>query len=439
MELEEILKNLKIEQLNAMQQTTLEAYAEQRDLVLLSPTGSGKTLAYMLPLVQTLKKKESGVQVVVLVPSRELALQTENVFKQMGTSFKAMSCYGGRPAMEEHRTMNGVRPSVIIGTPGRLLDHLQKQNFDAHTVQTLVIDEFDKCLEFGFQEEMQAVIEHLPRIRKRVLLSATDAEQIPLFTGVGEAKKPIRLDYRDEGRVERLNLQIVKSPEKDKLQTLLRLLCTLGSQRTLVFVNYRESVERVTGFLEAYHFPCDMFHGGMEQPDRERSIYRLRNGSCPVLISTDLASRGLDIPGIDNIIHYHLPINEEAFIHRNGRTARWDATGSAYMILGPEEFIPDYIQEEVEELELPEEMGKLPKPEWSTLYISKGKKDKLNKVDIVGFLYKVGGLQRDEVGAVDVKDRYAFAAVKRSKVNQLLSFVSGEKIKGMRVLIEEAK
>ena len=216
MEQEEILRNLKIEQLNAMQQTTLEAYAEQRDLVLLSPTGSGKTLAYMLPLVQMLKKKESGVQVVVLVPSRELALQTENVFKQMGTSFKAMSCYGGRPAMEEHRTMNGIRPAVIIGTPGRLLDHLQKQNFDAHTVQTLVIDEFDKCLEFGFQEEMQAVIEHLPRIRKRVLLSATDAEQIPLFTGVGEAKKPIRLDYRDEGRTERLNLQIVKSPEKDK-------------------------------------------------------------------------------------------------------------------------------------------------------------------------------------------------------------------------------
>jgi len=439
MELEEILRNLKIEQLNAMQQTALEAYAHPRDLVLLSPTGSGKTLAYMLPLVQALKKKEDGVQAVVLVPSRELALQTENVFKQMGTLFKAMSCYGGRPTMEEHRTMNGVRPAVIIGTPGRMLDHLQKQNFDAQSVQTLVIDEFDKCLEFGFQEEMQAVIEQLPRVRKRVLLSATDAEQIPLFIGVGEGKKPIRLDYREEGQTERLNLKLVKSPEKDKLQTLLRLLCALGSQRTLVFVNYRESVERVTGFLEANRFPCDMFHGGMEQPDRERSIYRLRNGSCPVLISTDLASRGLDIPGIDNIVHYHLPINEEAFIHRNGRTARWDATGSAYMILGPEETLPEYLPADVEEFPLPEEMGKLPKPEWATLYISKGKKDKLNKVDIVGFLYKVGKLQRDEVGPVDVKDRYAFAAIKRTKVNQLLSLVSGEKIKGMRVLIEEAK
>jgi len=439
MEIADLLKNLMIEELNPMQLNTLEAYAQPRDLVLLSPTGSGKTLAYLLPLVQSLKEKEGGVQAVVLVPSRELALQTENVFKQMGTPFKAMSCYGGRPTMEEHRTMNGVRPSVIIGTPGRMLDHLQKQNFDAHVVRTLVIDEFDKCLEFGFQEEMKAVIDLLPQVRKRILLSATDAEQIPLFTGVGEGKKPIRLDYREDNGVTRLNLKLVKSPEKDKLQTLLRLLCSLGNQRSLVFVNYRESVERVTGFLEASRFPCDMFHGGMEQPDRERSIYRLRNGSCPVLISTDLASRGLDIPGIDNIIHYHLPINEEAFIHRNGRTARWDATGSAYMILGPEEHLPPYIPSAVEEFLLPEEMGRIPKPEWTTLYIAKGKKDKLNKVDIVGFLYKIGGLQRDEVGPVDVKDRYAFAAIKRNKVNQLLSMVSGERIKGMKVLIEEAK
>ena len=183
MELAEILSNLKIEQLNAMQQTMMEAYAEPRDIVLLSPTGSGKTLAYMLPLVQALKPKESGVQAVVLVPSRELALQSENVFRQMGTAFKAMSCYGGRPAMEEHRTMNGLRPSVIIGTPGRMLDHLQKKNFDTQAVQTLVIDEFDKSLEFGFQEEMQAVIQLLPKVKKRILLSATDAEQIPLSQG----------------------------------------------------------------------------------------------------------------------------------------------------------------------------------------------------------------------------------------------------------------
>ena len=150
--LKDILERLKIEQLNPMQEASVEAFDKGgEDLILLSPTGSGKTLAFLLPLVGSLKADVKGVQAVVLVPSRELALQIEQVFKAMGTEFKAMSCYGGRPAMEEHRTMKGMQPAVIIGTPGRMNDHLSKQNFDASTVSLLVIDEFDKCLEFGFQ------------------------------------------------------------------------------------------------------------------------------------------------------------------------------------------------------------------------------------------------------------------------------------------------
>lgn len=446
MELNEILKNLKIEELNPMQLATLEAYEVDKNLVLLSPTGSGKTLAFLLPLVQRLEAGNDEVQAVILVPSRELALQIEAVFKQMGTEFRVMSCYGGRPAMDEHRTMNGIHPQVIVGTPGRMNDHLQKRNFNAKTVKTLVIDEFDKCLEFGFQDEMSEVIGQLPSLKKRVLLSATDAEEIPQFTGVATTEegkllknRVIKLDFSqsDDGSP-RLALQTVMSPEKDKLETLYRLLCQLGTQTSLVFVNYRESVERVTGFLQAKKFPCDMFHGGMEQDDRERSLYKFRNGTIPVLISTDLASRGLDIPGIDNVIHYHLPVNEEAFTHRNGRTARWDATGQAYMILGPEEHLPEFVDSETPVYELKEETPKPPKQTWSTIYIGRGKKDKLNKVDVVGFLYKKGRLDRDDVGQVDVKDHYAFVAVKRAKTNQLLKLVAGEKIKGMRTIIEEA-
>ena len=158
----------------------------------MSPTGSGKTLAYLLPLVQSLKPGITGVQAIVLVPSRELALQIDQVFKSMNTPFKAVSCYGGRPAMEEHRTIKGVQPSVIIGTPGRMNDHLSKQNFDADTVTTLVIDEFDKCLEFGFQEEMATVIGQLPNLQRRFLLSATDAEEIPRFTGMN---RTLKLDF----------------------------------------------------------------------------------------------------------------------------------------------------------------------------------------------------------------------------------------------------
>lgn len=447
MEQSDILRNLRIEQLTPMQEAARDAYQSDKDLVLLSPTGSGKTLAFLLPLVQSLRADVQGVQAVVLVPSRELALQIETVFKSMNVPFKAMSCYGGRPAMEEHRTMKGILPTVIIGTPGRMNDHLRKQNFDARSVVTLVIDEFDKCLEFGFHDEMAEVIGQLPALRKRVLLSATDAEEIPQFAGVGGgvsgnavSSQVVKLNFLPEETVSgRLELQKVISPDKDKLETLFRLLCTLGDSSTLVFVNYRESVERIAAYLKSKKFPCDAFHGGMEQDDRERALYKFRNGSCPVLVSTDLAARGLDIPGIDNVVHYHMPVNEEAFTHRNGRTARWEACGSSFLLLHAEERLPDYLPEEIPVLTLPEQTPKPAKPRWTTLYIGKGKKDKLNKVDIVGFLYKKGGLAREDVGQVDVKEHYAFVAVRRSKAKQLLTLLRGEKIKGMKTLIEEAR
>ena len=441
---EELYEHLKIEKLTPMQEATAEAFRKREDVVLLSPTGSGKTLAYLLPLVEWLdglpSEHQTEVKALVLVPSRELALQTEQVMKQMKSQHHVMSCYGGRPAMEEHRTMNQLRPEVIVATPGRMNDHLHKQNFNAATVELLVIDEFDKSLELGFQEEMAEVIAQLPSLKKRVLLSATDAEAIPDFVGQHMAEQCYqRLNYLTEEKVcDRLALQRVDSPEKDKLETLFRLLCTLGSTSTLVFVNYRESVERVVAYLRSKKFPCDAFHGGMEQPLREKALYKFRNGSCPVLVSTDLAARGLDIADVDHVVHYHLPVNEEAFTHRNGRTARWQSTGTSYIILHAEEHLPDYVPQDIPAFEVKEGL-KVPKSRWTTLYIGRGKKDKVNKIDIVGFLYKKGCLGRDDVGSVDVMEHHAFVAVRRDKVKQLLALVQGEKLKGQKTLIEEAR
>lgn len=438
MEISEILSTLGIGQLTPMQESACEACRSGRDVVLLSPTGTGKTLAFLLPLALSLRADCDEVQAVVLAPSRELALQTANVFKQMGTSLRAMCCYGGRPTMDEHRTMKSLKPQLLIGTPGRMNDHLGKGNFDATTVRTLVIDEFDKSLEFGFQEEMAEVIGRLPALRQRILLSATDAQEIPRFVGV----EGVRLDFlpqADADEPSRLQLYRVASPQKDKLETLYRLLCTLGESSTLVFVNHRESADRVAGYLLAHRFPCDTFHGGMEQAEREKALYKFRNGSCPVLIATDLAARGLDIQGMEHVIHYHLPTTQEAFTHRNGRTARWEASGAAYLILHAEERLPEWLPAEGQEFPLPEVTPRPPRPRWVTLYIGRGKKDKLGKVDIVGFLYKKGRLVREDVGQVDVKEHAAFVAVRRDKVRQLLTLVRGEKIKGMRTLIEEAK
>lgn len=432
------LVHLKIESLNPMQESAIESWREGKDLILLSPTGSGKTLAYLLPLLETLKPEVKGVQAVVMVPSRELALQIDQVFKSMNTPYKVMSCYGGRPAMEEHRTMKGINPSVIIGTPGRMNDHLSKQNFESADVQTLIIDEFDKCLEFGFQEEMASVIGQLPRLKRRYLLSATDAEEIPRFTGLNQTLK-LNFLSEEEPISQRIHIYKVMSPIKDKLETLYQLLCTLGSKSTLVFCNHRESVERVGKYLQSQKYPCGVFHGGMEQDDRERALYKFRNGSCHVLISTDLAARGLDIPEIENIVHYHMPIQEDGYIHRNGRTARWEAEGNSYIILHPEEQLPAYIQETPDTFNLPEVIPSPSQPDFVTIYIGKGKKDKINKIDIVGFLAKKGNLKKEEIGRIDVKDHYAFVAVSRKKIKEVLKNIRNEKIKGVKTIIEEAK
>jgi len=429
------LQNLKIESLNPMQEAALEQGTGKKDVILLSPTGSGKTLAYLLPLLLTLKPNNDSVQVLILVPSRELALQIDTVFRSMRTSWKTCCCYGGHPIAEEKKSIAGNHPAIIIGTPGRITDHLAKGNFDPETIGTLIIDEFDKSLEFGFHDEMAEIIAQLPGLKKRVLLSATDAEEIPRFTGLN---RTVKLDFLPETSHEqetRLKLMKVLSPSKDKIDTL----CTLGSSSSIVFCNHRDAVDRVHKLLEDRKLSAERFHGGMEQPDRERALYKFRNGSCHVLISTDLAARGLDIPEIEHIIHYHLPVNEEAFTHRNGRTARWDATGTSYLILHAEEKLPEYIPQDMETMELPENPARPPKSVWTTIYIGKGKKEKLSRMDIAGFLYKKGNLTREDVGAIDVKEHYAFVAVRRAKVKQLLNLIQGEKIKGMKTIIEEAK
>lgn len=433
------LQNLKIESLNPMQEAALEQGTGKKDVILLSPTGSGKTLAYLLPLLLTLKPNNDSVQVLILVPSRELALQIDTVFRSMRTSWKTCCCYGGHPIAEEKKSIAGNHPAIIIGTPGRITDHLAKGNFDPETIGTLIIDEFDKSLEFGFHDEMAEIIAQLPGLKKRVLLSATDAEEIPRFTGLN---RTVKLDFLPETSHEqetRLKLMKVLSPSKDKIDTLYNLLCTLGSSSSIVFCNHRDAVDRVHKLLEDRKLSAERFHGGMEQPDRERALYKFCNGSCHVLISTDLAARGLDIPEIEHIIHYHLPVNEEAFTHRNGRTARWDATGTSYLILHAEEKLPEYIPQDMETMELPENPARPPKSVWTTIYIGKGKKEKLSRMDIAGFLYKKGNLTREDVGAIDVKEHYAFVAVRRAKVKQLLNLIQGEKIKGMKTIIEEAK
>lgn len=430
-----ILSNLGIDNLNEMQSAALDTIINKENTILLSPTGSGKTLAFLFPVLQSLKKDIKTVQCLVIVPSRELALQIEQVWKKMKTEFKVNVCYGGHSIDTELNNLSNP-PALLIGTPGRLVDHLERKSFDTDSIKILVLDEFDKSLQLGFQDQMQTIIEQLSSLQKRVLLSATSDIEIPDFTNIDS---PTVLNYIEEENNDSLSMKLVLSPEKDKVDSLFQLVCSLNSEPALIFCNHREVAERVSDLLNKKGIIAGYYHGGMDQDDRERILIKFRNGSLNYLITTDLAARGLDIPEMKHVIHYHLPSKESEFVHRNGRTARMHASGTAYIILYKEEKAPDYIPEDLNILKVEKSKSLPNRPEYQTIYISGGKKNKLNKSDIVGFFLQKGKLDKSELGLIEVKDFISFVAVRSSAVKTLLSNIKDEKMKGKKYKIEIAR
>ena len=433
--IEEMLSRLKIEGLNELQREALETAQEDGDLVLLSDTGSGKTLAFLLPILALMDEKAAGTQALVIVPTRELAIQIEQVFKTMGTGSKITCCYGGHLRETEENNLIEA-PALIVGTPGRLADHIRRDNIHTDTIRILVLDEFDKSLQLGYEEEMSFILGSLRSLNKRILTSATAATEIPGFVGL---QSEHTLDFLSGEITKRLTLQQVLSPDKDKIDSLFQLICRIGSRSAVVFCNHRESVERVSALLKEKGIVNVFYHGALEQPERDSALAKFRNGSSDILVTTDLAARGLDVPNIRYIIHYHLPASEEVFTHRNGRTARMDASGTAIFILSPDESLPSYIQERPETLELPIGMTLPAKPKWTTLFVSAGKKDKVNKVDIVGFFTNKGQLKKEDIGLIEVKDFFSFVALRKSTVSHVLQLIKDQRLKNKKVKIDVAK
>lgn len=431
-----LLVNLGIESLNEMQEVAQTTILQDNNVLLLSPTGSGKTLAFLMPIFQLLEENSNTVQCLILVPSRELGLQIEQVWKKMGTNYKVNICYGGHSLDTEIKNLSNP-PAILIGTPGRIKDHLERKSFEVENITTLVLDEFDKSLQLGFHEEMSYIIGRLPKLNKRVLVSATAGIEIPKYTRV---VNPTVLDFIvEEEENSNLDIKLVISKEKDKINTLFQLICTLKGESAIVFCNHRDAVERISDMLNEKGIYATFYHGGMDQEERERALIQFRNGSMSYLITTDLAARGLDIPEMKHVIHYHLPLKEDEFTHRNGRTARMQASGTAYALIHESEKQLDYFDYSLEKLVVTE-TTRLPRPpQFQTIYISGGKKNKLNKFDIVGFFSQKGKLEKGDLGLIEVKDFISFAAVKYGKVNDFLKNIRDEKMKGKKYKIEVAR
>ncbi|HRP89572.1 MAG TPA: DEAD/DEAH box helicase [Edaphocola sp.] len=429
-ELEGLLGKLGFAALNPMQEIAIKTIAEVDNVQLLSATGSGKTLAFLIPILQSLDLSKNVPQALIIAPSRELVLQIEKVFKSMRTDIKITSCYGGHKREIEENELQDA-PMVIVGTPGRLGDHIRRGNFELSQIEFLVLDEFDKSLELGFQEEVQFITDALANVKKQMLTSATAAVEIPSFI---HWQNPKILNFlTEENQPKALTILKAISDKKDKVDFLVQLICQLGARPTIIFCNHRESVERLSLHLWNKGVINEYYHGAMEQREREAALAKFRNGSANFLVTTDLAARGLDIAHIRYIVHYHLPATEDAFIHRNGRTARMDASGTAILILGPEESLPSYLDvDTVDEVqwnppfEIPE------KPKWVSLYMPLGKKDKVNKIDVVGFLTNIGQLKPEDIGIIEVKDFHIFVGIRKSKATHTFNLIKEARIKGKK-------
>lgn len=424
--------------LNAMQDEMLEVAASGHNTLLLSPTGSGKTVAFLLPLLA--QSTQAEVRAMIVVPSRELAQQIAEVARKL--SIRCVLCYGGHDVRIEIQRLAS-NPPFIIGTSGRIKDHIERGRINPGTFSHLVLDEYDKSLELGFEEEIKFIVNGLKNVRQKILTSATHAmpianylnfkpyEQISYLEKV-EARNEASQKYEQQAQ---LKLWQVKSPVADKLESLRDLLRSLPDQgQAIVFANYREAAERIAHYLQEEGIGSALYHGGMEQDVRDKALIRFRQQSVRVLVSTDLASRGLDIPEVSFVIHYHLPADEEAFTHRNGRTARAGSDGHAFLLLGPNEFVPAYLSTEPEYWTRKPAKGPWHDGDFETVYIGRGKREKISKGDILGFFTKNGGISGAEIGRIDVMEHCAYCAIRRGVVGQVLEAVRGLKIKGEKTL-----
>lgn len=430
MEIKSILQRLKIDTLNSMQNEALERFEDNKDLILLSPTGSGKTLAFSLLIEKILlKDKKNQIQVLIVVPTRELALQIETVVKNVIKGQKVLCVYGGHDTMTEKNALKEA-PSILIGTPGRIIYHLERNRFTTEGLETLILDEFDKSLELGFQYQLEIITQAVSQVKRKILTSATDIDEFPEFLTFQD---PVKLNFLhlDDNKPD-ITFKKTISPVQHKLKTLFNLICSLGEQKILIFCNHREAVDHISELLDDRDLIHDVFHGGLEQRDRELAILKFRNNSNRILLTTDLAARGLDIPEIDVIIHYQLPSKEDAFTHRNGRTARMHNKGEVVVMLKPDDDFP-YLTADAEEIILEDEYPLPTNTPYSTLYIPYGKKDKVNKIDIVGYILKIEGLEKDDIGIIEVKDKEAYISVKRNVAAKIIREGNNGKIKGNKI------
>jgi superfamily II DNA/RNA helicase len=424
-----IIDNLGFADLNEMQKEMIQSSKKAKHIKLVAPTGSGKTVAFLLSALHRIELID-GVQLLILAPTRELVLQIENVVRQMKLGLKINVCYGGHPFKIERRNLSQA-PGILIGTPGRIMDHIERQTFDASSITQIIFDEFDKSLEFGFTNEMRYIYSRCSNIEFKCLVSATKSIDAPRFLDFND---PLEIEYKGDKKKDLKLKQIIVSKD-EKPEGLIQLVYTLEKdQNAIIFSNHRDACNRIADHFNDQKIPYSLFHGGLEQDERELELAKFRNGSAQILIATDIAARGIDIPELDYVIHYQIPLKEDVFLHRNGRTARMKASGTSVLVLTDQDYLPKYLNSEPELMVLKKEK-KITLPSFVTLHLNKGKKDKVNKFDIVGYFLSLDCMDKIDLGLIEVKDYESFVGVNRDKLDLVLNEVEDKKIKKKKLKV----
>jgi ATP-independent RNA helicase DbpA len=428
-------------QMTPIQEQALPPALDGQDLIAQAKTGSGKTAAFGIAMLNKVDPKSSSVQGLVICPTRELSTQVAEQLRLLARyrpNLKVVVLCGGVPMAPQIKSLaHGAH--VVVGTPGRLMDHLQKGHLHLDEIHTLVLDEADRMLEMGFKEAMIDIIAHTPKQRQTLLFSATFPQDIEAISRRFQ-RTPLQIAVQAQHGMETIDQQFYLCHHKDKLNALARLLSYHAFEHGMIFCNTKALVQEVTAFLTDKGFSAVALHGDMEQREREQILIRFKHQSVNLLVATDVAARGLDIEALPVVINYEFPRNHDTYIHRIGRTGRAGLEGVAMTLFTEKErYKLDNLSEFQGQALAYESIDQVPfvrgnqvVPKFMTLYISGGRKDKLRRGDVLGAIVKEAGVEAQAVGKIDVVEHSTYVAVAADQAGKIVSALNQSKIKGRK-------
>lgn len=467
----EILKSIELlgyKNPSKVQEKVIPLALQDKDLLVKSQTGSGKTASFAIPLCEKIIWEENAPQALILAPTRELCVQIKDDVSNIGKfkRIKAVPVYGKQPFSIQERMLKQ-RTHIVVGTPGRTLDHIDRGTLKLDKIKYLIIDEADEMLNMGFIDQVEKIIKSISTDRVTMLFSATIPEEIESLIN-RYMKSPEKIEIESQNLIsDRIAHRYFEVVENEKLDLLRRVLITHNPETCIMFCRTKDNVDKVYTYLKNNKYPCGKIHGGMMQNERLEVMNNFKKGRFPFLVATDVAARGIDVEDITEVINFDVPLEKESYVHRIGRTGRAGKNGIAITFVTPFEDrffneIQEYIKINIEKSEMIDEdmikdsidafnkrLSTRPKEksikqdavnkDITKIYLNGGKKKKVRAGDIVGAICGINGLCGDDIGIIDIQDNVSYVEIMNGKGKKALDGLRRSTIKGKKLKVEIAK